>query len=444
MSNDKTNKVTLLGANGEELGRTPLKVASRAQIAFNAFQYHMNKEDNQGLLFALSQFTPVSEDGNMQISFEDETVQSFMLSYASSQIINEALDENINQACSLLLSYTDPQKFPDDGTVEITEGLLEEVKNRHVNVPELQIAQEVLDVQTEIYTTLRGLSPKQITSFQANRTQERFEDLAQYLTNEQIAAGYYNISIIHRALLAEKDIYDPHKNNAEKECLYKVIENTSDYKRIHYCVNRLGPDYKDRGMVRAAYRRSLAKANSSTELYKINTALAECYLAEYSPKIGFSKSEADTEPLLKAEMHYIDALKCAQDSEKPALLKKIGNLQLQQNRIEDWTETETKLAMDVLNGEERVHTLLKIANKNPRLRTQYLEFSLKTTLSSRQIKKDKKRILVSKIDYYLRPIYEKEGNEEGLSMLNQTLEKYKSGQFIGNPLEKYMKSKKTR
>ena len=311
-------------------------------------------------------------------------------------------------------------------------------------VPELIIAQDICEVQGEIYTTLQGLSGKQVTSFQANRIQERFEDFTPYLAPEQIAAGYYNISIIHRALLAEKDIYKPSENNQEKECLYKIIENTSDYKRIHYCINRLGSDYSDRGAVRAAYRRALSHTQSPSDLYKINKALAECYIDEYKPTVGFVTKQEENDPLLKAELHYKEALRYAGQSEKTSLIKKVAQLQLKQRRIDDWTETETEFAMKFLTGEERVHALIKIASINKQYTKEYLEFALKQTVSSRKIIKAKKKTIVSKIDYYLRPIYQRENNEEKIKYLNEVLQKFNSIKTYGNPLQRYIKDKTDR
>lgn len=434
--------VKLYGANGEALGSSPMKVASREEIAMNIFNHYMHSDEQQLFLSALSQYAPVDENGRLSISLSDENIVRCTITYASSKIINEALDENLSEAYKLLLTCSDPSRFNDASRVELTEGMLNEIRNRHMFVPELAIAQDICDVQGEIYSVLHGMSDKQVTSYQANKIQEKFEDFTQYLSPEQIAAGYYNMSIIHRALLGEKDIYDPKENNAEKECLYKVIENTSDYKRIRYCLNRLGPDYVNKGAVRAAYRRALKEATLPGDLYKINISLAECYENEYKPVIGYAGKEEHQEPLLKAELHYSEALRYSQVSEKPALLKKIAKIQLTQGRLEDWTETETYLAMKILNGEERVHTLLNVAAKNKKLRKDYLEFALGQTVKSRKIVKRKKKLIVSKIDHNLRPIYESEGNKEAIKQLDTVVSQFKDVAYSENPLEKYMKNKK--
>lgn len=438
------NKVKLYNVLGEELKTPTMQIASRMEIALNIFKHHMNSDDQQQLLFSLADVASINEEGDMKISLDDENVQDVVIQYGSSQIINKTLDEDLHKAYFLLTKYTDPIRFKNVEKVILTEDLLKEVRNRHLLVPELIIAQDICDVQGEIYAILGRLSEKQVTSYQANLIQERFEDFTPYLTSEQIAAGYYNISIIHRALLAEKDIYDPQKNNSEKECLYKIIENTSDYKRVRYCVNRLGSGYKDRGAVRAAYRRALAQTEAPNELYKINSALAECYLDDYNPRIGFHSAENNFDTLLKAELYYSEALKYAQITEKPALLKKIAQIQLKQNRLDEWTETETYLAMEVLDGEERVHTLLKIATKNQKLQKDYLEFALKQTVSSEEISESKQRIIVSKINHHLRPIYIKENNKKGIIHLDKVLSKVKNSKNKANPLLKYIKKQKSK
>ncbi len=439
-----SDNVLLYDADGNPLVLNLLKEISREQLAENIFKTNLASDESEGFINALLTRVPLNEEGQLAVPLSDTNIQNFIIGYGASKIINQALDENLSKGYGTLFTYIDPVKYPDDGVIEVGEDTLKELKNIYANIaPEMVVAQDICDVQSEIYTTLRGYNPKQVTSFQANRIQEKFEDLTQYLNYEQIAAGYYNISIIHRALLAEKDVYNPKDNNSEKECLYKVIENTSDYKRIHYCVNRLGPNYKDRGAVRAAYRRALAQTTVPADLCKIHIALAECYIADNKPTVGYSGKEDNEDMLLRAQMHYEDALKYAQDPEKPALIKKIGAVQLQQGKIDEWTETQTFFAMKILKGEERIHTLLKIAGKNSKLSKEYLEFALEQTLKSRKIEKIKKKPLVARIAHYLRPIYEKENNNEALEKIDATLAKFKSGKFFENPLQKYNKTSKT-
>ena len=81
---------------------------------------------------------------------------------------------------------------------------------------------------------------------------------------------------------------------------------------------------------------------------------------------------------------------------------------------------------------------MEIASKNQELCQPYLERALEEAVRSRKIKKLHKKILLRKIDYQLRPIYQKQHNTEKLQKLDNILEKYELTPKVPfNPLLKY-------
>lgn len=445
MSDNTT--IQLVDVHGEPIKHQPAAAASREQLVLKVYNYFLNQPEAHEFLAEVISNT-VDEDmlttGRLQMRLDDPKFQAACLDYGSEAVINAALDENLPKAYAMLFQFSDLPLYQEETTeiTEITYAELNELDQRFMQTPELILAKNVCDIQNEITGFLNGNCQKSITSFQANRIQEKFEDVTPYLNFEQRAAGYYNISIIHRALLGEKDFQDPKQNNAEKECLKKVLEYTSDYKRINYCINRLGNDFANKGTIRAAYRRALEATNVPNDLYKINLALAQCYLEEYRPRIGFNSTQAANNPeyekLEKAEMYYQDALSYAKKPEQLSLLKNIAKLQFSQKKLPEWTETKTRIAMQFLQGEERCHALMEIASKNQKFSESYLERAMEEADHSRKIKKLHKKILLKKIDHHLRPIYQKQHNTEKLQNLDNILEKYKlAPQVPFNPLLKY-------
>ena len=73
----------------------------------------------------------------------------------------------------------------------------------------------------------------------------------------------------------------------------------------------------------------------------------------------------------------------------------------------------------------------------------YLEKALSETVKSRKINHDKKKILLSKINHFLRPLYTTQANKEGLKKLDEIMKKYASKQQ-GCPLDLYQRNKKQR
>ena len=449
----ETNESTLLDSKGNpiEFNNPQLQVpeADRRGVALKILQHYTHDEPNEQFIAGLIHFAQKCTNNNIQISAEDPNVQSFCIGFGAENIINTALDENLPKAYALVIKFMTSPEYQEnkDESFGITDEDIVKISEHFINAPEIQLSLGVCGVQAEIDSLLDGTSGKKITTYQANRIQEKFDDIADYLNAEQRAAGYYNISIIHRALLMEKDNYDPSENNAEKECLKKVLEYSSDYKKISYCVNRLGDDNSNLSAVKAAYRRSLAITEVPNDLYKIHNSLAQCYLQDYKPVIGYvtpdSPHKKQNEKLKKAEFHYKQAFKYAQKPEQLGILKNIAKLQLKQNRIDDWTKTETKLAMEFLRGEDRINALLEVAGRNKEFQPAYLEKALSETVKSRKINHDKKKILLSKINHFLRPLYTTQANKEGLKKLDEIMQKYASKQQ-GCPLDLYQRNKKHR
>jgi len=433
----------ILNTDGTPVEVTEITPASREQVAVAAHNIFMESPESETYMMllvqhAIDQGVDVT-DGKLSLSVKDPMVQDFALGYASQKIIDNAVNENLTEAYSLLLRCTAMPKFlnkTNEGLI-LTDNDLTNLSVRFSSIPELTFAQKVCENQSEILSTLNGTSGKVVTSYHANRLQEKFEDIAEYLNFEQKAAGYYNVSLVHRLLLNEKNDYDPRKANSEKECLKKVLENTSDYKRIKYCLNRLGSDYSNHSGIRAAYRRALTATDVPTDLYKINYDLARSYLTDFKPSVGFLRYEQEAEKLQRAEMYFADALEYAQDTEKLDILKNIAKLQSRQGKTAEWTATETQIAMEHLDGTARVHLLMKIAMKNANLKTPYLERALVETTSSKEIEKSKKANLVRELSGMLRTIYQKENNEAGLEKLARISSKYKNQDVPENPLDLY-------
>lgn len=447
MSDDET--IQLVDMHGNPLEHQFAPAASREQLTLKVYNYFIHQPEALEFISSVVADTDADKtivNGKMHVRLDDSKFQASCLNYGSEAVINAALDENLPQAYAMLLQFADLPLYQNQIMTEITVNELCELEHRFVYTPELGLAKKVCDVQAEITGFLSGNLLKNITSFQANRIQEKFEDITQYLNFEQRAAGYYNISIIHRALLGEKDTNNTKQNNAEKDCLKKVLEYTSDYKRINYCINRLGSDFADQGVIRAAYRRALQATGVPNDLYKINIALAQCYLDDFRPKIGFAfalkspSQKEEYEKLEKAEMYYQNALRYAQKPEKLSLLKNIAKLQLKQRKIREWTETETTIAMKFLQGEERCNVLIDIAAKNQELAQPYMERALEETIRSRKISKPHKKILLTKINYHLRTLYTKQGNQQKLQELDAVMNKYApQTEQMENPLLKYTK-----
>ena len=442
-------KVQLVDAYGKPLKHQFAPAADRAQIATKVYYYFSTQPEVQDFLTEIlikTVDTQISDAENLQISIDSQKFQKVCLDYAAESVINAALDEDLSKAYSMLLHFSDLPLYQNlnEEEPEVTDKELAELNVRLTNTPELVLAKDVCDIQSEIAGFLNGDCQKSITSFQANRIQEKFEDITPFLNFEQRAAGYYNISIIHRALLLEKNSEDINRNNAEKDCLKKVLEYTSDYKRINYCVNRLDDSFTDKGVIRAAYRRALKVTNMPNDLYKINVALAQCYLDDYRPRVGFKTSQQntlETDKLEKAVYHYQEALRFAKKPERLGLLKNIAKLQLKPNKLQNWTETETLIAMKYLQAEERCHALMEVASRNKDLQREYLEQALNETIHSKKINKARKKILLQKISHHLRLIYTQNNDKENTQKLENILKTYAVENVTPiNPLLKYKKS----
>lgn len=445
---EKTNNKELVDRFGYPIEMEPLKTTPREVIAANISRQMLNGDDkdifvNSAVQYLANEGALKIEDNKAQLSLADPEFQNFCILYGTQKVMDEALDENLLEAYKLLVEYTDDVKYKRTEVTSLGEKEIKELDTFYADTPELLLAKQVCDIQLDINQTLNGTSGKMLTSFQANRIQEKFEELTPYLNFEQCAAGYYNISIIHRALLGEKDYYDPAENNAEKECLKKVLEYTSDYKRIGYCANRLGTTEAIQGNIRAAYRRALTVATSDNDLYKINMALAQCYTNDYKPKSSYNTQEdSEMQKLFRAEMYYNDALEHARDTEKLNILKAIGRLQIKQNKIDAWTQTQTIMAMEHLTGEDRCHMLMEIANRNHKLKTAYLEQTIYEADKSKVISKPKKSIIIRHVASKLEQIYDKEGNREKLEQLARTKAKYAPAQQpASNPLLNYKRGR---
>lgn len=425
-----------------------LPVAMREKATLNVIQYYLQSPEKEAFIAGMIPYATITPEQTVSFSVNDETFQAACLTYGAQNIINKALDEDLTDAYELLLNLTNLPEYKDeDSLANLTTNDIDAIYNTYALVPEMQTAIEMCRIQGDISRFLSGTSQKNTTSYQVNLIEERFEDIADSLHFEQRAAGYYNISMMHRAILLENEHYDPDENSSEKECLKKVLEYTSDYKKINYCVNRLGDSFKDQSQIRAAYRRALTETDIPADLYKINTALAQSYVKDYKPIAGFQTSSTrnskNDEKLERAEFYYKQALKYAQNPEKVNILKSIAKLQLQQGNSSEWLKTKTDLAMKYLKGEERVNTLIEIAGKTNNFKQDYLEAALNETTSSRKIAKGQKALLLNKIAHHLRPIYSTQNNTAGLAELDKICN---SGKTVSAdkpvcPLLKYTKQR---
>lgn len=451
MKQAQNTNLHIVNKNGQPFD-LELSPDSREQIATNIASYFLNSEENSIFLSNainhLQQHSKAVEitDNQIQISGKDPEFQNFCILYATQKVMDLALDENIQEAYILLTELTNAAKYKFDHEVALDEDGLNELENYYAQAPELQLAKQICDIQLEINATMSGESGKCLTSFQANRIQEKFDEMVPYLNLNQCAAGYYNISIIHRALLGEKDTYDPTENSAEKECLQKVLEYSEDYKRIDYCVNRLGSDYKNKGLIRSAYRRALTSATTDNDFYKINMALAQCYADDYQPRMGFnygtgSLQEAEDKKLERAEMYYQDALEYAPLPEKLNVLKNIAKMQLKQHKMQDWAQTRTTMAMKYMQGSERCHALMGIAEKMPHLQEAYLDRVIYEADHAKNLSKSRKNMIIYQASSLLRPIYESNNYRDGLDYLDKMANKYAKAQNVDilNPLAQYKK-----
>ncbi len=446
MSNTK-----ILDVDGNEY-KEKLMPESREKIAKNIFLKTISGEDANQFLMAAAQFLMLQgkvpdANGHLSVSIEDEDMQNFSIQYGTEKVMDQALDENIAGAYLLLLRYANSIYEKNDDIDELDEKYVRDLEKYFAATPELQLAKQICDIQSEINLTMSGQQGKSLTSFQANRIQEKFEEISPYLNNEQCAAGYYRLSIIHRVLLGEKDIYNPEENNAEKECLKKVLTYTSDHNRIDYCVNRLGTSYPSQGLVRAAYRRALSQAGTLQDLYKINMALANCYVSDYRPQIGFNYDASGESnkyrKLERAEYYYSNAFEAAPVPERINVLKRLANVQFQQNKIEAWTRTKTIMAMEYMEGEERCHTLMDIAKRNKNLRIQYLERVVQEAVRAKGMGKDKRSDIILDAANMLHKIYEKNHDEDQIKKMEAVVQKYTyPPEILINPLLRYKSGKK--
>lgn len=447
---EKSSK-KILDRYGYDFEIDKLQPASRERVAANIFRHIINSEDRDNFVSGLSSYLyqtgKVNQDGNIEISIGDPEVLQYTIAYGMKKVIDHALDEDLDSAYKLLSEYTMSNKYTNKTATGLTEDDLAELGEFFSQTAEMFIAKQLCDLQLEISATLQGKSDKVLTSYQANRMQEKFEELVPCLDFEQRAAGYYNLSIIHRALLGEKETYDPMEGNAEKECLKKVLEYTADYKRIGYCVNRLGPNKGHAGLVRAAYRRALTEAESDNDLYKINLALADCYVEDRQPVTGFrveNKFYEEDEKLKRAIMYYSDALQYAPVPEQLNVLKKIAKQQRVLGDSSAWAETMTKMAMEHMTGEERCHTLMEVAHRIPSLKESYLDRVIYEAAKSKHISKNKKGVIIAGAEAILRPLYIKSDNQKGLSYLDKMMAKFAPRSSVSdNPLVRY-KRRKTR
>lgn len=446
--NENTQLVNAQGKPIKSVAVARIPLASRENATKNILKYYINSPEKQEFVVAMLPYGTVADGATIQFSVNDAVFQAACLTYGAQDIINKALDEDLTEAYDLLLHLADlPQYKPDEALAEITTDDIDVIYNHYALAPEMQNAVEMCRIQGDITRFLTGTSPKATTSYQVNLIEERFEDIADSLHFEQRAAGYYNISMMHRAILLENEHYDPDENSSEKECLKKVLEYTSDYKKINYCVNRLGDSFKDQSFIRAAYRRALTETDVPSDLYKINTALAQSYLKDYKPIAGFVTNanlhDKNTEKLQRAELYYKQSLQYAQKPEKINVLKNIAKLQLQQCKYDEWMQTKTDLALKYLKGEERVNTLLEIAGKSTDYKQDYLERALQETTSSRKIIKPQKTLLLNKIAHHLRPIYKAQNNIDGINNLDRLTgnQNITPPQKLNCPLQKYTKQR---
>lgn len=434
-----------------------LMPATRQEVAERIYHSMANSSEAQNLNLILqraySKGTPPHGISEITVSTDDPKFQNCVIEYGADYVINTALDENLEEAYGSLFLFSGMADQILDSVSESSEGDKDPVEKAHYlrqlsvklsQCPELWVAQHVCDFQKEISDVLNNEGAELLTTVYVNKIQEKFENISDYLNFEQRATGYYKISILHRALEVEKE--KPSLSaNAEKNLLKKVLDYSSDYKKINYCVNRIGIDKNFNGMYKAAYKRALHTAQTSQEIYKINSALAQIYLDDYHPQIGYAKDLHEEHKLAKAELHYLDAFEYAPKPEHLHILKEIGKLQKKQNKIQEWTGTQTKLAMEYMQGEDRVLTLIKISKGNPALQKEYLEAAIFETAKSKKISKVKKEALIQDIDSRLRPIYESEHNQIGCQKLDVFLKKYtlKSKAEV-NPLLKYQNKAKSK
>ena len=69
-----------------------------------------------------------------------------------------------------------------------------------------------------------------------------------------------------------------------------------------------------------------------------------------------------------------------------------------------------------------------------------MERALEETIRSRKISKPHKKILLTKINYHLRTLYTKQGNQQKLQELDAVMNKYApQTEQMENPLLKYTK-----
>lgn len=446
--NENTQLVNAQGKPIKSTAAVRVPIALREKATHNVLKYYLNSPEKQEFIVAMLPYGTVADGATVQFSVNDATFQAACLTYGAHDIINKALDEDLTEAYDLLLHLADlPQYKPDEALTEITTDDIDVIYNHYALAPEMQNAVEMCRIQGDITRFLTGTSQKATTSYQVNLIEERFEDIADSLHFEQRAAGYYNISMMHRAILLENEHYDPDENSSEKECLKKVLEYTSDYKKINYCVNRLGDSFKDQSFIRAAYRRALTETDVPSDLYKINTALAQSYLKDYKPIAGFVTNanlhDKNTEKLQRAELYYKQSLQYAQKPEKINVLKNIAKLQLQQCKYDEWMQTKTDLALKYLKGEERVNTLLEIAGKSTDFKQDYLERALQETASCRKIIKPQKTLLLNKIAHHLRPIYKAQNNIDGINNLDKLTGNHNitTPKKLNCPLQKYTKQR---
>ncbi len=435
------NKIVLLGPDGNSLVKS-LETLSEESISLRVFNENKENAEFQKSLFEfiVQKRKPKGKPGNITIQSSDEDFIAHCIAYGANEVIDLALEEENETASAKFFQYIG-LPVANEPTLQDQEKLeqqLEKIKPQLIGILPMGIALNVINIQSEISDLLSMKTDKALTTYQAYRIQEKFDNIAETLSPEQQAAGYYNLSLVHRILAGEKNnenYISENNNNAEKTCLQKVLDYSADYKRINYCVNRLGYDSKNSGRIKAAYRRALTSTDSPFASYNINLALAECYLNEYKNEVGYRADPQNTEKLLRAELYYIDALKCAPEADRLSVMKNIARLQKKQGNIQEWTETYTEIALSYLQNEERSFALIEVAKVNPKLAQPYLERAIYETRRAKLISDEKKALIYSKIDAALRPIYLKANNQKGL----ETLENLKPSEpeYVENPLIYY-------
>ena len=440
---EKNDKFVLFGPDGNSLVKS-LDTLSEVSISLRVFNEHKDEEDFQKSLidFIVQKRNPKGKTENIRINIDDEDFIEHCIAYGANEVIDLALEEENETASTKFFQYIGLPviKDPTPQEQQKLEQQLENIKPQLMDILPMGIALSVINIQTEISDLLSMKTDKALTTYQANRIQEKFDGIAETLSPEQQAAGYYNLSLVHRVLAGEQTIIHDQiietDNNAERDCLQKVLDYSADYKRIKYCVNRLGYDSKNSGRIKAAYRRALTTTDSPFASYNINLALAECYLNEYKEEIGYPRANPqNTEKLIRAELYYADALECAPEADRLSVLKNIARLQKKQGNIQGWTETYTDIAMTYLQNEERSFALIEVAKTNPKLSQPYLERAIYETRHAPDITDEKRALIYSKIDQILRPIYIKTNNQKGLQTLNRL--KPTEPKYAENPLVYY-------